>query len=81
MNDSEYKNMSKNDKTAKLAEAPNVLKAVYSELPSYDIIIPILLKNGVDGLREHCKLTPGTVINCFRVFNCSNVSLLISIIY
>ena len=69
MNDSEYKNMSKNDKTAKLAEAPNVLKAVYSELPSYDIIIPILLKNGVDGLREHCKLTPGTVINYYREYS------------
>ncbi|CAG8650657.1 3338_t:CDS:2, partial [Paraglomus occultum] len=59
MNNSEYKTMSKNDKTAKLAEAPNVLKAVYSELPSYDIIVPVLLKHGVDGLREHCKLTPG----------------------
>jgi len=81
MNDSEYKTMSKNDKTAKLAEAPSVIKAVYSELPSYDIIVPVLLKHGVDGLREHCKLTPGTVINCYRVFNYSNLSLLISIIY
>lgn len=36
-----------------------VVKAVFSELPSYDIVIPALLEHGVDGLRERCHLTPG----------------------
>ncbi|KAG6868593.1 hypothetical protein C0993_000619 [Termitomyces sp. T159_Od127] len=44
---------------ARLEEGANIMKAVYSELPSYDEVIPALLKHGIDGLREHCKLTPG----------------------
>jgi hypothetical protein len=30
-----------------------------SELPSYEEIIPSLLKDGIDGVKEACKLTPG----------------------
>ncbi|KAF9044554.1 ATP-dependent DNA ligase [Hymenopellis radicata] len=44
---------------ARLEEGSNVMKGVYSELPSYDQVIPALLEHGLDGLREHCKLTPG----------------------
>ncbi|KAG6890419.1 hypothetical protein C0995_008773 [Termitomyces sp. Mi166 len=44
---------------ARLEEGANIIKAVYSELPSYDEVIPALLEHGIDGLREHCKLTPG----------------------
>ncbi|ORY88006.1 ATP-dependent DNA ligase [Protomyces lactucae-debilis] len=36
-----------------------ILKQVYSELPTYNLIIPALLEHGLDRLREHCKLTPG----------------------
>ncbi|KAH0590760.1 hypothetical protein H2248_000885 [Termitomyces sp. 'cryptogamus'] len=43
----------------RLEEGANIIKAVYSELPSYDEVIPALLEHGIDGLREHCKLTPG----------------------
>lgn len=32
---------------------------VLSELPSYDKVIPALLEFGIDGLRDHCMLTPG----------------------
>lgn len=31
-----------------------------SEMPSYDAIIPVLMKEGIDELPNHCKLTPGT---------------------
>ncbi|KIY71586.1 ATP-dependent DNA ligase [Cylindrobasidium torrendii FP15055 ss-10] len=44
---------------ARLEEGSNIMKGVYSELPSYDVVIPALLEHGLDGLREHCKLTPG----------------------
>ena len=33
--------------------------AIASELPSYDLVVPALLSDGVDGLRTKCKLTPG----------------------
>jgi DNA ligase-1 len=39
---------------------PVVAWLTISELPNYDIIIPALLKGGVDGLKENCRLTPGT---------------------
>lgn len=31
----------------------------FSELPTYDLVIPALLTHGLSGLRTHCKLTPG----------------------
>lgn len=30
-----------------------------SEMPNYDVLIPVLLKEGIDQLPNHCKLTPG----------------------
>ncbi|KAF7339486.1 DNA ligase [Mycena sanguinolenta] len=48
------------EKLAKrLEEGANIIKSVYSELPSYDEVIPALLKHGIQNLHEHCKLTPG----------------------
>ncbi|KAH7883566.1 ATP-dependent DNA ligase [Phlebopus sp. FC_14] len=44
---------------SRLEEAADVLKSVYSELPTYDLVIPALLAHGVSGLRAQCKLTPG----------------------
>ncbi|KAJ3750439.1 hypothetical protein DFH05DRAFT_78706 [Lentinula detonsa] len=43
----------------RLEEGANNMKSVYSELPSYDEVIPALLKHGINGIRDHCKLTPG----------------------
>jgi DNA ligase-1 len=42
-----------------LPRAEEVVKAVFSELPSYDIVVPALLQSGWRGLKERCKLTPG----------------------
>ncbi|RYP13202.1 hypothetical protein DL765_006993 [Monosporascus sp. GIB2] len=45
--------------TAEMEQAESILKTVYSELPSWDVIIPAMLKHGIMKLRENCKLRPG----------------------
>ncbi|KAJ4116276.1 ATP-dependent DNA ligase Cdc17 [Fusarium equiseti] len=45
--------------TADLEKGESILKTVYSELPSYDVIIPAVLEHGIMKLRENCKLRPG----------------------
>ncbi|ETI19421.1 hypothetical protein G647_09255 [Cladophialophora carrionii CBS 160.54] len=45
--------------TEKLAEGEAALKTVYSELPSYEVIIPAMLEHGIFNLHETCKLQPG----------------------
>ncbi|OTB20358.1 hypothetical protein K445DRAFT_312803 [Daldinia sp. EC12] len=42
-----------------IEEAEAMLKTVYSELPSWDVIIPAMVKNGIMRLKETCKLRPG----------------------
>ncbi|KAF2667698.1 ATP-dependent DNA ligase [Microthyrium microscopicum] len=44
-----------------LEKGESILKSVYSELPSYEVIIPALVSNEfkLDKLREVCKLQPG----------------------
>ncbi|KAJ7932414.1 ATP-dependent DNA ligase [Mycena leptocephala] len=53
------KKWSKEKLTNRLEEGANTIKSVYSELPSYDEVIPALLKFGIENLHDHCKLTPG----------------------
>lgn len=45
--------------TTEMEQAEATLKTVYSELPSYDAIIPAMLESGILKLREACKLRPG----------------------
>ncbi|KAL1306817.1 hypothetical protein AAFC00_005474 [Neodothiora populina] len=45
--------------TDQLAKGEGILKAVYNELPSYEVIIPALLDVGVFNLRQVCNLQPG----------------------
>ncbi|KAL2047030.1 hypothetical protein N7G274_001048 [Stereocaulon virgatum] len=45
--------------TEKLAEGEAILKTVYSELPSYEVIIPAMIEHGIFHLREKCRLQPG----------------------
>ncbi|TLS23334.1 uncharacterized protein PpBr36_05957 [Pyricularia pennisetigena] len=40
-------------------KAEQMLKTVYSELPSYEVIIPALLEHGIMNLKDKCKLRPG----------------------
>lgn len=45
-----------------LAEGEAILKTVFSELPSYEVIIPAMLEHGIFKLRDVCKLQPGVPI-------------------
>ncbi|AEO69451.1 uncharacterized protein THITE_43396 [Thermothielavioides terrestris NRRL 8126] len=45
--------------TSDIEKGESILKAVYSELPSYDVIIPAMVEHGILNLKEHCKLRPG----------------------
>ncbi|KAG6025147.1 hypothetical protein E4U19_003360 [Claviceps sp. Clav32 group G5] len=45
--------------TAEMESGESILKTVYSELPSYNAIIPAALEHGITKLRENCKLRPG----------------------
>ncbi|KAK0711502.1 hypothetical protein B0H67DRAFT_585542 [Lasiosphaeris hirsuta] len=45
--------------TTDIEKAESILKTVYSELPSYDVIIPAMVEHGIMNLRDHCKLRPG----------------------
>ncbi|KAI1148406.1 ATP-dependent DNA ligase [Nemania diffusa] len=42
-----------------MEEAEALLKSVYSELPSWNVIIPAMVKDGIMNLKESCKLRPG----------------------
>jgi DNA ligase 1 len=55
----EIANKGKIPSTDKLAEGEAALKTVYSELPSYEVIIPAMLEHGIFNLHETCKLQPG----------------------
>ncbi|KAF9286404.1 hypothetical protein BGZ68_002931 [Mortierella alpina] len=55
----DIKKLSKEKLQTELEEAASVVKAVYSELPCYDLIVPALLNGDITGLKESCKLTPG----------------------
>ncbi|XP_038573311.1 DNA ligase 1 [Micropterus salmoides] len=51
--------MSAESKRAWIEEKSLILKQTYCEMPNYDVLIPVLLKEGIDQLPNHCKLTPG----------------------
>ncbi|XP_072219764.1 DNA ligase 1 [Leuresthes tenuis] len=53
------KGMSAESRRNWIEEKSLILKQTYCEMPNYDVIIPVLLKEGIDQLPNHCKLTPG----------------------
>ncbi|XP_068590898.1 DNA ligase 1 isoform X2 [Cebidichthys violaceus] len=53
------KGKSAESRRAWLEEKSLILKQTYCEMPNYDVLIPVLLTEGIDELPNHCKLTPG----------------------
>ncbi|XP_078393637.1 DNA ligase 1, partial [Cetorhinus maximus] len=53
------KEMSVESRKSWIEEKTLILKQTYCELPSYDVIIPVMMKEGIDSLPQHCKLTAG----------------------
>lgn len=54
----------------------SILKSCFSQLPSYDLLIPALLEHGIFDLEKHCRLTPGIRNNdIFLRFFCSRYSV------
>ncbi|XP_048084203.1 DNA ligase 1 [Alosa alosa] len=53
------KKMSTESRKSWLEEKGLILKQTYCEMPNYDVIIPVLLKEGIDELPNQCRLTPG----------------------
>ncbi|KFA63462.1 hypothetical protein S40285_00348 [Stachybotrys chlorohalonatus IBT 40285] len=45
--------------TSDLEKGEAMLKTTYSNLPSYEVIIPAMLKSGILNLGDECKLRPG----------------------
>lgn len=43
----------------KYDEIALILKTTYCECPNYNLIIPVLLEDGINALPNKCKLTPG----------------------
>ncbi|XP_046680026.1 DNA ligase 1 isoform X1 [Homalodisca vitripennis] len=44
---------------SRLDEEALIIKTTYCECPNYDMIIPVILREGVKALPQHCRLTPG----------------------
>jgi len=45
-----------------LLKAVDVMKLVFSECPSYDLVVPALLEVGIEGLQEKCQFKPGAPV-------------------
>ncbi|XP_018057253.1 PREDICTED: DNA ligase 1 isoform X2 [Atta colombica] len=53
------KKMSSDRFKEKYDEIALILKTTYCECPNYNLIIPVLLEDGINTLPNKCKLTPG----------------------
>ncbi|CAO3611023.1 unnamed protein product [Cunninghamella blakesleeana] len=55
----EFSKWSQEKKETKLTNAIEILKSVYNQLPSYDMIVPALLGCPIEELESKCTMRPG----------------------
>ncbi|KAK6341361.1 hypothetical protein TWF696_008439 [Orbilia brochopaga] len=55
----EMETQGKTPKATDLVAAENMLKEVFSGLPSYEVIIPKMIEHGIMNLKDHCTMQPG----------------------
>ncbi|KAK9478151.1 ATP-dependent DNA ligase [Lipomyces japonicus] len=55
----EARKKGKDAKAQDIIKGEEILKAVYSEMPTYELILPSIINYGIFNLRDHCTLTPG----------------------
>jgi DNA ligase-1 len=55
----EVEKSGKNANTEQISNGESILKSVYSELPSYELVIPALLEHGIFKLEDYCQLRAG----------------------
>jgi DNA ligase-1 len=56
-----------------LRKATNLLKQAYTEVPSFDVVVPSLLKYGISSLPSHCFLTPGVPVKVMLGKPCKGI--------
>ena len=49
----------RSESKARQEEDALIVKTTYSECPSYDAMIPVVMEHGVKKLPEYCKIQPG----------------------
>ncbi|ORY96663.1 ATP-dependent DNA ligase [Syncephalastrum racemosum] len=59
LSDPKSKKWSTGTREERLLRAAEVVKSVYNQLPSYDMIIPALLEHPLEELLDHCTMRPG----------------------
>ncbi|KAI8080089.1 ATP-dependent DNA ligase [Halteromyces radiatus] len=59
MKNPEFDKWKQQKKEEQLSTATDILKAVYNQLPSYDMIVPALLQYPIDELLSKCTMRPG----------------------
>lgn len=62
LGDAMHKKSMNDKKKITKEECEEIIKQAYNEMPTFDIIIPLLLKSGIENLLEQCCLTPGIPI-------------------
>lgn len=66
--------VSEDELAEEMQKSLEILKRAHSEAPNWEKIIPALVEYGIDGLLDHCHLTPGVPVKAMLAKPSSGVS-------
>ncbi|KAJ3214266.1 tRNA ligase [Dinochytrium kinnereticum] len=55
----DFKSLSREKQEQRMLRGVGIIKQAFCQLPDYDIMVSTLLKEGLDGVEKHCRLTTG----------------------